>query len=112
MISNYLSIQEILHCTGLHMYMSQVLPLTDWALVSMKPVITSFLRRLDKMMAKIHKNHRIYVAADWKAISVILSGKIIPFLLITKLRESEPQRIGPLSLLDSGPDPEMHKKFF
>ncbi len=68
--------KEILHCSGLNMYMSQVLPLTDWALVAMKPVITSFLRRLDKMMAKIHKNHRIYVAADWKAISVILSGRI------------------------------------
>jgi hypothetical protein len=58
-----------------------VLPLTDWALVAMKPVITCFLRRLDKMMAKIHKNHRIYVAADWKAISVILSGIICCTLL-------------------------------
>jgi hypothetical protein len=62
-----------------------VLPLTDWALVAMKPVITCFLRRLDKMMAKIHKNHRIYVAADWKAISVILSG-IIYFTVLDKPR--------------------------
>ena len=42
----------------------------------MKPVITNFLRRLDKMVAKIHKNQRIYVSIDWKAVSIILSGKI------------------------------------
>ena len=46
----------------------------------MKPVITSFLRRLDKMVAKIHKNQRIYVSIDWKAVSVILSGKTIKWI--------------------------------
>ncbi|XP_023345789.1 protein unc-80 homolog [Eurytemora carolleeae] len=66
--------QETLQSPGLHKYMKLVLPNTDWSGVSMKPVITSFLRRLDKMVAKIHKNQRIYVSIDWKAVSIILSG--------------------------------------
>ena len=57
--------------------MKIVFPATDWSGVSMKPVITGFLRRLDKMMAKIHKNQKIYVSIDWKAVSSVLAGSYI-----------------------------------
>ena len=40
----------------------------------MRPVLILFLRRLDKMMSKIHKNQRIYVSVDWAAVSVLLAG--------------------------------------
>ncbi len=37
----------------------------------------SFLRRLDKMMAKIHKNQKIYNSIDWTSVANILAGKLI-----------------------------------
>ena len=40
----------------------------------MKPVLTNFMRRLDKTLTKIHKNQRIYVSTDWSAVSTLLRG--------------------------------------
>ena len=59
---------------GLKNYMTNVFPHTDWSQVSMKPVLINFLRRLEKMMSKIHKIQRIYVATDWSSVAAILSG--------------------------------------
>ena len=56
--------------------MTLVLPVTDWSQVSMKPVLIGFLRRLDKMMAKIHKNQKIYNSIDWNSVANILQGKL------------------------------------
>ena len=44
------------------------------AQVAMKPVLTNFMRRLDKTLTKIHKNQRIYVSTDWSAVSTLLRG--------------------------------------
>ena len=55
--------------------MKTVMPMTDWSTVNLKPVISSFLRRLDKMMSKILKSQRIYMSIDWKAVSNILEGE-------------------------------------
>lgn len=59
---------------GLHNYILHVLPHTDWSQPIMKPVLINFLRRLEKMMLKIHKNHRIYVATDWASVAILLKG--------------------------------------
>ena len=59
---------------GLHNYMTNVLPNTDWSQPIMKPILISFLRRLEKMICKIHKNHRIYVATDWANVATLLLG--------------------------------------
>ena len=81
---------ETMQAPGLQLYMSHVFPNTDWSQVAMqyksiqkqllinqvamKPVLISFIRRLEKMMMKIHKNQRIYVSTDWASLSTILLG--------------------------------------
>jgi hypothetical protein len=66
--------QDTMQSRGLHNYMTNVLPNTDWSQPIMKPILISFLRRLEKMMLKIHKNHRIYVAVDWASVATLLLG--------------------------------------
>ena len=65
---------DTMQSPGLKNYMTNVFPNTDWSQVSMKPVLINFLRRLEKMMSKIHKNQRIYVTTDWSSVAAILSG--------------------------------------
>ena len=65
---------DTMQSPGLRNYMTNVLPYTDWSQPIMKPILISFLRRLDKMMCKIHKNQRIYVATDWANVATLLLG--------------------------------------
>ena len=65
---------DTMSCPGLAKYVSVIFPNTDWSQVSMKPVLSTFIRRLDKTLVKIHKNQRIYVSTDWAAVSTLLRG--------------------------------------
>ena len=65
---------DTMQSPGLRSYMTNVFPYTDWSQVAMKPVLINFLRRLEKMMSKIHKNQRIYVSTDWSSVATILTG--------------------------------------
>ena len=65
---------DTMQSPGLKSYMTNVFPFTDWSQVAMKPVLINFLRRLEKMMSKIHKNQKIYVSTDWSSVAAILTG--------------------------------------
>ena len=65
---------DTMSCPGLAKYVLVIFPNTDWSQVSMKPVLSTFIRRLDKTLVKIHKNQRIYVSTDWAAVSTLLRG--------------------------------------
>ena len=65
---------DTMSCPGLAKYVLVIFPNTDWSQVSMKPVLSTFIRRLDKTLVKIHKNQRIYVSTDWSAVSTLLRG--------------------------------------
>ena len=68
--------------------MLHVLPNTDWSQPFLRPILISFLRRLEKMISKIHKNNRIYVATDWANLAVLLKGVYetiwkFPYIIVT-----------------------------
>ena len=73
---------------GLHNYMLHVLPNTDWSQPFLKPILVNFLRRIEKMISKIHKNNRIYVATDWANLAILLKGVYetiwkFPYVIVT-----------------------------
>ena len=53
-------VQECIKSKGLQKYMSKVFPLTDWSLEAMRPSLTTIIRRLDKLFAKLHKSVKLY----------------------------------------------------
>lgn len=65
---------ECMKLEGLQKYMNQVFPLTDWSLESMRPALTTIIRRLDKLFIKIHKSPNVYHLVDWKAAASLLKG--------------------------------------
>merc|ERR1719491_1056656 len=69
--------QECIKSKGLQMYMTQVFPLTDWSLEAMRPSLTTIIRRLDKLFAKMHKSVKLYQAVEWKAAAGLLNAVYI-----------------------------------
>ncbi len=65
---------ECIKLEGLQKYMQQVFPLTDWSLETMRPALTTIIRRLDKLFAKIQKNVKAYNSVDWGAAANLLKG--------------------------------------
>lgn len=66
--------QECIKSRGLQKYMNRIFPITDWSLESMKPALTTIIRRIDKLFAKIHKSVKVYHAVDWTAAAGLLQG--------------------------------------
>ena len=54
--------------------MLHVFPNTDWSQPLLRPILINFIRRFEKMISKIHKNNRIYVATDWANLAILLKG--------------------------------------
>ena len=52
---------ESMACRGLQLYMSHILPSTEWANDAMRPALVTILRRLDKVFSKISKKPSIRV---------------------------------------------------
>ena len=69
--------QECIKSKGLQKYMTQVFPLTDWSLEAMRPSLTTIIRRLDKLFAKMHKSVKLYQAVEWKAAAGLLNAVYI-----------------------------------
>ena len=65
---------ECIKLEGLQKYMEQVFPLTDWSLETMRPSLTTIVRRLDKLFAKIQKSAKVYHSVDWDAAANLLKG--------------------------------------
>ena len=65
---------QTMQSQGLHNYMTNIFPNTDWTLTNMRTPLTNFIRRLEKMMQRIHKYPKIYVSMDWSALAIILNG--------------------------------------
>lgn len=65
---------ETMGSRGLQRYMSHLLPATEWSNETMKQILLSMLRRVDKMFVKIYKKSSIRRQVDWNAASGILKG--------------------------------------
>ncbi|XP_022249198.1 protein unc-80 homolog isoform X2 [Limulus polyphemus] len=61
-------------CRGLHRYMNEVLPNTEWVQEAMRPALIMVLRRLDKTFNKIAKKQTIKRLVDWEAARSLLKG--------------------------------------
>jgi len=55
----------------------QVFPLTDWSLETMRPSLTTIIRRLDKLFSKMHKSVKLYQSVEWKAAAGLLNAVYI-----------------------------------
>lgn len=51
-------------CKGLLKYMTNILPVVDWAAEALRPTLLGILRRLDKTFNKIYKKPSIRVSAN------------------------------------------------
>lgn len=49
-------------CKGLLKYMTNILPVVDWAAEALRPTLLGILRRLDKTFNKIYKKPSIRVS--------------------------------------------------
>ncbi|KAL1123884.1 hypothetical protein AAG570_001654, partial [Ranatra chinensis] len=65
---------DTMSCKGLQMYMTQLMPSTEWNNESMRPTLIMLLRRVDKTFAKIYKKPSIRRSVDWEAASGLLRG--------------------------------------
>ncbi|GLV31802.1 uncoordinated 80 [Carabus blaptoides fortunei] len=65
---------ESMACRGLQLYMSHILPSTEWANDAMRPALVTILRRLDKVFNKISKKPSIRRNTDWDAAAGLLKG--------------------------------------
>lgn len=52
---------DTMSCKGLQLYMTQLMPATEWNSESMRPTLIMLLRRLDKTFLKIYKKPSIRV---------------------------------------------------
>lgn len=53
---------ETMSCKGLLKYMTNILPVVDWAAEALRPTLLGILRRLDKTFNKIYKKPSIRVS--------------------------------------------------
>ncbi|XP_064072419.1 protein unc-80 homolog isoform X1 [Vanessa tameamea] len=65
---------ESMGCRGLQRYMTQVLPVGDWADDALRPALIMILRRLDKVFLKIAKKPSIRRNTDWDSAAILLKG--------------------------------------
>ncbi|XP_073988249.1 unc80, NALCN channel complex subunit isoform X3 [Rhodnius prolixus] len=65
---------DTMSCKGLQLYMTQLMPVTEWSNESMRPSLIMLLRRLDKTFSKIYKKASIRRSVDWEAASGLIRG--------------------------------------
>ncbi|XP_014281796.1 protein unc-80 homolog isoform X3 [Halyomorpha halys] len=65
---------DTMSCKGLQLYMTQLMPATEWNSESMRPTLIMLLRRLDKTFLKIYKKPSIRRSVDWEAASGLIRG--------------------------------------
>ncbi|VVC45096.1 Hypothetical protein CINCED_3A015660 [Cinara cedri] len=65
---------ETMSCKGLLKYMTNILPVVDWAAEALRPTLLGILRRLDKTFSKIYKKPSIRRYTDWYAAGELIRG--------------------------------------
>ncbi|BES88439.1 unc-80 homolog (Hypothetical protein) [Nesidiocoris tenuis] len=65
---------DTMSCKGLQLYMTQLMPFTEWNNESMRPTLTMLLRRIDKTFSKIYKKSSIRRSVEWVAASGLIRG--------------------------------------
>ncbi|XP_024080721.1 protein unc-80 homolog [Cimex lectularius] len=65
---------DTMSCKGLQLYMTHLMPFTDWNNETLRPSLTTLLRRLDKTFTKIYKKPSIRRSVDWEAASGLIRG--------------------------------------
>uniref|UniRef100_A0A2S2Q2N9 Protein unc-80 n=1 Tax=Sipha flava TaxID=143950 RepID=A0A2S2Q2N9_9HEMI len=65
---------ETMSCKGLLKYMTNILPVVDWAAEALRPTLLGILRRLDKTFNKIYKKPSIRRYTDWYAAGELIKG--------------------------------------
>ncbi|XP_025208646.1 protein unc-80 homolog isoform X2 [Melanaphis sacchari] len=65
---------ETMSCKGLLKYMTNILPIVDWAAEALRPTLLGILRRLDKTFNKIYKKPSIRRYTDWYAAGELIKG--------------------------------------
>ncbi|XP_022101911.1 protein unc-80 homolog isoform X3 [Acanthaster planci] len=70
-------------CKGLQMYITQMIPQTDWTSQDLRPALILILKRLDKLFNKIHKKPTLMRHMDWESAANFLKG-----IYVTLTRQS------------------------
>ncbi|XP_050528266.1 protein unc-80 homolog isoform X3 [Daktulosphaira vitifoliae] len=65
---------ETMSCKGLLKYMTNILPIVDWAAEPLRPTLLGILRRLDRTFNKIYKKPSIRRYTDWYAAGELIKG--------------------------------------